>query len=41
MAIFDLGLQKEFGFWVPIFFGCLGFLVNDTWAKWGLEIWPL
>ena len=19
----------------------VGFLVNDTWAKWGFEIWPL
>ena len=21
--------------------GGVGFLVNDTWAKWGFEIWPL
>ena len=26
-----------FGFWAQ----GVGFFVNDTWAKWGFEIWPL
>ena len=28
-------------FWRSRLFGGVGFLVNDTWAKWGFEIWPL